>query len=381
MPVSTTSQCTHALISIDSLSIAARPQTELCQSVLKDISLQVYRGEFLALAGGSGSGKTTLLLALMGYIRAPMSIVAGSISFGHHVFDQDSCNPEALWGKQVALVPQNAGASLTPTKKISEQIDESLRLHTTLSSRQRRQRIVELLKQVNIPEQCSRCYPHELSGGQQQRVTIAMALASEPSVLLLDEPTSGLDQSNILELVGLLKRIRQVTQLTIVMVSHDLDAIRMLADRAIVMHEGCLVDEGGATELLSDDSLRQQRHPQIATLIKAFRPQQSEKQTFVGGALLVECRQLRVNHKPAGISGAFKAGLTILDGVNVALHRGETVVLTGVSGSGKSTLLRCIAGIEKLQAGVIQFSGAELKGLKCRSLNDKRKIQLIFPEF
>ena len=384
MPVSTTFQTptsySPVLISVESLSVIARTPTGVSQPVLKEVTLQVHKGELLALAGSSGSGKTTLLLALMGYFRSPMFKFGGKVAFNHPVKRSSINRPEQLWGSQIALVPQNAGSSLTPTKRVGEQIDENLKQHTGLNFQARRQRVIELLKQVNIPdpELYRRCYPHELSGGQQQRVTIAMAMASEPAVLLLDEPSSGLDQANIHELVILLKHIRQHSGMTIIVVSHDLDVIRTLADKVVVMSDGCLVEQGCVNELLTDDPEQQVAYPYSAELVRAFRPRLSARHSFDKTENLLECRQLSVCHKPAGISGWFKAGISILNDVSITLCRGETVVLTGASGSGKSTLLRGVAGIEELQDGTVQFAGSRLNGFNKRTLNDKRKIQLIF---
>ena len=153
---------------------------------------------------------------------------------------------------ELALIPQNAGQSLTPTSRVGQQINESVKLHTELAREQRRVRTIELLSQVRLPEpeELLERYPHELSGGQQQRIAIAMALAGEPDVLLLDEPTTGLDVTTQVHILELLRELAAETGTAMVYVSHDLGAIARVSDRVSVMYAGELVLEGRARQVL-----------------------------------------------------------------------------------------------------------------------------------
>ena len=167
-------------------------------------------------------------------------------------------------GGELALIPQNAGQSLTPTSRIGRQIDESVKLHTRLTREQRRERVIELLFQVRLPqpEELLERYPHELSGGQQQRVAIAMALAGAPDVLLLDEPTTGLDVTTQAHILELLRDLAAETGTAMVYVSHDLGAIARVSDRMAVMYAGELVLEGPARQVL-----KQPAHPYARGLL------------------------------------------------------------------------------------------------------------------
>ena len=196
--------------------------------ILRDIDLTVAEGETLGLVGESGSGKSTLALAMMGYLKQGLRVTGGSVAFRSH--DNFALSPrelERVRGGELALIPQNAGQSLTPTMRVGAQIAETLRLHSGVPAERRTARVVELLGQVRLPDPAALAqrYPHELSGGQQQRVAVAMALAGEPHALLLDEPTTGLDVTTQAHILALLRDLARETRTAMVYVSHDLGAI------------------------------------------------------------------------------------------------------------------------------------------------------------
>jgi peptide/nickel transport system ATP-binding protein len=233
--------------------------------ILRNIDLEVGEGETIGLVGESGCGKSTLALAMMGYLKSGLSVLEGESLFrGRNVFKMDERALQDIRGGDLALIPQNAGQSLTPTSRIGRQIDESVKLHTRLAKEQRRERVIELLFQVRLPrpEELLERYPHELSGGQQQRVAIAMALAGEPDVLLLDEPTTGLDVTTQAHILKLLRDLAAKTGTAMVYVSHDLGAIARVSDRIAVMYAGELVLEGPARQVL-----KQPAHPYARGLL------------------------------------------------------------------------------------------------------------------
>ena len=171
------------LLQVKNLSIGFASRSGLVLPILRNIDLAFSEGETIGLVGESGCGKSTLALAMMGYLKSGLRVLDGESVFrGRNVFDMDDRTLEKIRGGELALIPQNAGQSLTPTSRVGQQIDESVKLHTRLAREQRRERTVELLSKVRLPEpeELSKRYPHELSGGQQQRVAIAMALAGEP---------------------------------------------------------------------------------------------------------------------------------------------------------------------------------------------------------
>ena len=252
-------------IQVKNLGIGFTSQAGLVMPILRNIDLAIGEGETIGLVGESGCGKSTLALAMMGYLKRGLCVLEGESLFrGRNVFDMGERALEDIRGGELALIPQNAGQSLTPTSRIGRQIDESVKLHTRLTKKQRRERVIELLLQVRLPqpEELLERYPHELSGGQQQRVAIAMALAGEPEVLLLDEPTTGLDVTAQAHIVNLLRDLAAESGTAMVYVSHDLDAIARVSDRIAVMYAGELVLEGPARRVLT-----QPAHPYARGLL------------------------------------------------------------------------------------------------------------------
>lgn len=245
------------LIDIRNLSVGFTGRSGVERAVLRNIDLQVRRGETVGLVGESGSGKSTLALAAMGYLKSGLRVLGGKASFdGQSMFDLPQPEQQALRGGRIALIPQNSGQSLTPTLRIGAQLAEALRLHSHLPAQAHPQRIIELLTRVRLPDPAAivRRYPHELSGGQQQRAAIAMALAGEPEALLLDEPTTGLDVTTQAHILELLREINAQTGTAMVYVSHDLGAIARVCARVVVLYAGEVVLQGTTRHVLSRPS-------------------------------------------------------------------------------------------------------------------------------
>ena len=190
---------------IENLSIGFKSKSGNEVSILKDISTHINKGETVGIVGESGSGKSTLALAMMGYTKQGLFTISGQCLFkSKNLLNMTDRDLEKIRGKEIAMIPQNAGQSLTPNLRIGYQIEETLKLHSKIDIKDRQLKITELLNKVRLPSPnvIAQRYPHELSGGQQQRVAIAMALAGSPELLLLDEPTTGLDvttQAHVLE--------------------------------------------------------------------------------------------------------------------------------------------------------------------------------------
>ena len=241
------------LIQVKDLSVGFTNRAGDTLPILRNIDLSLHRGDTIGLVGESGCGKSTLALAMMGYLKTGLRVLDGESEFkGRDVFSLDHKALEDIRGGDLALIPQNAGQSLTPTMRIGQQINEALMLHTKLSKDQWRERSIEVLTQVRLPEPdvLFDRYPHELSGGQQQRVAIAMALAGEPDVLLLDEPTTGLDVTTQAHVLELLSALAAETGTAMVYVSHDLGAIARICDTVVVMYAGEIVLSGTARQVL-----------------------------------------------------------------------------------------------------------------------------------
>ncbi|MEP4038036.1 ABC transporter ATP-binding protein [Pseudophaeobacter sp.] len=242
------------IIDIRDISIGFTGLSGATLPVLRNIDLMVRPGESVGLVGESGSGKSTLALAAMGYLKRGLRVLNGTCHFeGQDMFGLDRPQLEHIRGGKLGLVPQNSGQSLTPTLRIGAQLTEALRLHSALSDSEYRDRVLQLLAQVRLPdpEAIYTRFPHELSGGQQQRVAIAMALAGEPDALLLDEPTTGLDVTTQAHILELLRDLAAETGMAMVYVSHDLGAIARVCDRVVVMYAGEVVLEGSARQVLT----------------------------------------------------------------------------------------------------------------------------------
>lgn len=255
----------NQIIEISNLSIGYRNRAGDIVQILRNIDLAISRGQTVGLVGESGSGKSTLALAMMAYLRSGSVLLNGSVQFaGTDMFSLNDREIEALRGKEIALIPQNAGQSLTPTMKVGAQIEEALRLHTNIIAADRRGRAIELLGLVRLPspDELVDRYPHQLSGGQQQRVAVAMALAGEALLLLLDEPTTGLDVTTQAHLLELLRDIAEETHTAMVYVSHDLGVIARVSSRVAVMYAGEIVEDGP-----SADVLVQPNHPYTRGLL------------------------------------------------------------------------------------------------------------------
>ena len=253
---------------INNLTIGFQSQKGDQISILKNISTRINKGETVGIVGESGSGKSTLALAMMGYVKQGLFTIDGECLFhSNNLLKMKNKELEGIRGRKIAMIPQNAGQSLTPNLKIGYQIDEALRLHTDLNKNQRDKKISELLNKVRLPspETMAQRYPHELSGGQQQRVAVAMALAGSPELLLLDEPTTGLDVTTQAHVLELLNFIAKDTGTSMVYVSHDLGAIAQVSDRVIVMYSGEIVLDGPVKNILKNPI-----HPYTFGLLKSI---------------------------------------------------------------------------------------------------------------
>ncbi|MBW8012823.1 MAG: ABC transporter ATP-binding protein [Chloroflexi bacterium] len=244
----------NLLVDVNNLTIGYHNKMGELVHVLRDVSLQIKPGETLGLVGESGCGKSTLGQAMMGYLRSGSMVVGGTAQFEDtEMFSLTDRQLEAVRGNQIALIPQNAGQSLTPTMRVGKQIIETLRLNTDISKDDANKRMLELLGQVRLPhpEVMAARYPHELSGGQQQRVAVAMALAGEPVMLILDEPTTGLDVTTQAHLLELLCEIVTDTGAAMMYISHDMGVIARVSDRVAIMYAGEIVEDASSADIFN----------------------------------------------------------------------------------------------------------------------------------
>ena len=232
------------------------------------VDLDVAPGEVLGIVGESGSGKSVSMMALMGLIDAPGVTSAASLRFEEQdLLAMPAAARRRLVGKDIAMVFQDALASLNPSYTVGHQIEEVLRAHLGLRGAAARQRALELLQQVEIPDAASRlgAYPHELSGGMNQRVMIALAIACSPKLLIADEPTTALDVTIQAQIMDLLLRLQRERGMALVMITHDLAVVAEMAQRVAVMYAGQVVETGRLPDVFESP-----RHPYTAALLAAI---------------------------------------------------------------------------------------------------------------
>jgi len=359
------------LLSVENLSIAYRDR-QGWQRVTHNVSLEVGRGEAVALVGESGSGKTTTAQAIIGLLPANARIETGSILLnGQNIAGWSGKRLRALRGQIVSLIPQDPAGSLDPLMRVGDQIGEMFKIHQKLPGHRLRHKVLELLEQVgiNAPEKRLRQYPHELSGGMKQRVLIAMAIALRPQLIIADEPTSALDatvQKRILELIDLLRKEHGSALL---MVTHDLGVAGDRADRIAVMNKGRLEEMGDAGTVLGAPKSDYTRN------LLANDPALSPPQIRVGGEGkpdIIRVENLTIDY---GAGNPFRA----VDNVSFTVKSGTTHAIVGESGSGKTSTIRALCRFVQPKSGRIILNDVDitrLGGEKLRNL--RRHIQLVY---
>lgn len=224
---------------------------------VRGVNFDIYKGEALALVGESGCGKTVVSKSILQILPENNAIIkeGSSIKYmGEEVTKMSKKRLQKYKGSDVSMIFQDPMTSLNPTMRIGKQIEESLKLHTTLAKEERQQETINLLKTVNIPnpEQRVKQYPHELSGGMRQRVMIAIAIACNPNLILADEPTTALDVTIQAQILELLRNLKDINNTSIVLVTHDLGVVADFADRIQVMYAGEVMETGTVHEIFED---------------------------------------------------------------------------------------------------------------------------------
>jgi ABC-type dipeptide/oligopeptide/nickel transport system ATPase component len=232
------------------------------------VSLSIQAGEILGLVGESGSGKTVTAMSVAGLLPRKQCDYSGEILLdGKELLHADRAELRNIQGREIGVVFQEPQSALDPLMKIGPQVEEVLRVHTSLSREERRRRAVEAMAAVELPEAETvyEKYPHQLSGGMLQRAMIAAAVIASPKLLLLDEPTTALDVTVQAQILELLKKLNRESGVSMLFISHDLNVVRKLCGRVAVMQKGLLVEAGEAQEVFHHP-----RHPYTQRLIAAI---------------------------------------------------------------------------------------------------------------
>jgi microcin C transport system ATP-binding protein len=371
----TTSQ---PLLAVNDLSVAFHQQGGNALAVDR-ISFEIKRGECVALVGESGSGKSVSALSILKLLPYPTaSHPSGSIRFkGREVLTLSEHDIRELRGNDISIIFQEPMTSLNPLHTIESQIGENLKLHNDISNATVRARTLELLRQVGIPDPETRLgsYPHQLSGGQRQRVMIAMALANEPDLLIADEPTTALDVTVQAQILALLADIRARLGMSLLFITHDLGIVRRIADRVCVMNGGKIVEQGPVEQVF-----RAPKHAYTRALLAA-EPKPDPAPPRPQSPVMISADNLKVWFPiKRGLLRSVVGHIKAVDGVSLAVRKGETLGVVGESGSGKTTLglalLRLISS-----NGPIVFLGSNIQGLNFKAMRPfRRDMQIVFQD-
>jgi ABC-type microcin C transport system duplicated ATPase subunit YejF len=344
--------------------------------VLKGISFELSRGETLALVGESGSGKSMTALSILKLLPKNAE-VRGAIRFdGEDLVALPADKMRKLRGSRIGIVFQEPMSSLNPLFSIGHQVEEAILFHNHVSRSQARERALELLRLVKLPEPERRFhnYPHELSGGQLQRVMIAIALANDPDMLIADEPTTALDVTIQAQILSLLKELQQRLSLALLLITHDFGVVRKMADRVCVMRLGEIVEAGPAEEIF------QRPRETYTQELLAAEPERRKNTGTPQGDVVIDARNVTVDFGLRTKLFQAKQHFRAVDGISLQVRKGQTVGIVGESGSGKSTLGRALLGLVKSN-GEIYYEGRDIGGLKPDSMRALRqRLQIVFQD-
>ena len=364
----------QALLELQDLRIAFGGQP-----VVHGVNLSIQAGERVALVGESGSGKSVTALSVLRLLESAQ--LSGQVLWqGRDLLQQTPAEMQRIRGDEIAMIFQEPMTALNPLMTVGAQISEVLQLKKLLSRRDADARAVQLLAETGIddPERRFGAYPHQLSGGQRQRAMMAMALASEPKLLLADEPTTALDASLRLQMLQLLADLQQKTGMAVLLITHDLALVRHFAHRVAVMEKGHLVEQGNLMEVFSNP-----RHPYTQKLLDS-RPSRNglaePDKPSTPPLLLAKKLQVLYPMTTPGFRGWFKKHyFTALHDADFSITPGTTLGVMGESGSGKSSLAQAVLGLIPF-GGELTFGGQFWQGSPGRDKALRQKVQVVFQD-
>ncbi|HEX7846039.1 MAG TPA: ABC transporter ATP-binding protein, partial [Chitinophagaceae bacterium] len=408
----------HPLLQIKDLSVDFAIESGVTNA-LKNISLKVDRGEVVAIVGESGSGKSVTSLSILQLLPSPPARYStGQIFFSEtgdepvDLLKRDRHSMQDIRGNKIAMIFQEPMTSLNPVLTCGNQVTEAILLHKKVSSKEAKAKTIEWFHKVKLPdpEAVFNRYPHQLSGGQKQRVMIAMAMCCEPSLLICDEPTTALDVTVQKTILQLIKELQQQSNMGVIFITHDLGVVAEVADRAIVMYRGEIVEQNTVKNIFADP-----QHPYTKALL-ACRPvnhERGERLPVVGdflnkkgignwelvsekpaiptntqspipnsSTILLQAKNLSIWFpSKKSFLGKVLEHTKAVDDVSFDVYKGETLGLVGESGCGKTTLGRALLRLIEPTSGSITYNGVDLTAKHRDELRSLRKdIQIVFQD-
>jgi microcin C transport system ATP-binding protein len=364
------------LLSVRDLSVAFRHDGREMLAVDR-ISFDVGNGETVALVGESGSGKSVTALSIVRLLSRAAEVQGQVLFKGEDLLAYREARLREIRGAQITMVFQEPMTSLNPLHTIARQIGEILELHGARGAQKIKDRIIELLQEVGIPDPAARldAFPHQLSGGQRQRVMIAMALANRPDLFIADEPTTALDVTVQAQILELLKELQARHNMAMLFITHDLGIVRKIADDVAVMQKGKIVETNTMAEIFADP-----RHPYTQALIAA-EPKGTPPAIDMASKTILEASDIRVWFPiKRGFFRRTVGFVKAVDSVSISVREGETVGVVGESGSGKTTLGLAILRLIRCE-GAIVFLGRPIEGLNFTQMRPlRRDMQIVFQD-
>lgn len=335
-------------------------------TIVEGVSFSLPKGRVLGLIGESGAGKSTIGLSALAYGRGSVRITGGEVLLnGQDILKLSKSGIRKLRGDRVCYVAQSAAAAFNPAHRLGDQVIEATVTHKLMTTEEARARATYLFGVLGLPnpETFGERYPHQVSGGQLQRAMTAMALCSNPELIIFDEPTTALDVTTQIDVLAAIKHAIEETHTAALYITHDLAVVAQISDDIMVLRNGKTVEYGTTQQIIEAPAKDYTR-----ALVNVRQARKDE-------AIDQSDRQLTVEHVTAGYSNGFK----VLHDVSLHLPKGQTLAVVGESGSGKSTLARVITGLLPPISGSVTFDGKALTpALKQRSRDDLRRIQLIY---
>ncbi len=351
-------------------------------TAVRQVSFDVGRGEILCLVGESGSGKSVIAQAVMGLLPKSLPVLGGSIRLqGEDLTQAAPARLRALRATRMSMIFQEPMTALNPVMTCGEQISEVLREHTRLGPAERRAKVLEIVREVLLPEpeRMVASYPHQLSGGQRQRIVIAMALVLDPALLIADEPTTALDVTTQAQILKLVLDLQRRHGAGVLFITHDFGVVAEMAHRVAVLRLGTLVELG-----TKHDVLQRPQHDYTRMLIGAVPTLHLKARPSDPAApFVLRVRGLDKTYRDKRWFGAQRTVHAASD-VNLEIRRGQTLGIVGESGSGKSTVARCIVRLIDPSGGSVLLgsgAGEDIATLASRALRPLRKrVQIVFQD-